>query len=97
MQNLSEAPVQSIVNASCNITNLEETCKMNLDRVDFAPIDEITCNVSSQVLTIHVRANSSYPILGSGVLSITVEFSNKTAHKLTFGSNSFNITPLQLF
>ena len=95
MQNESTAPVQSIVNATCDITNLTETCKMNINSVDFAHIDEITCNVSAQLLTIHVKANSSYPILGSGVLSITVEFSNNTAHKLTFGSNSFNITPLQ--
>ena len=97
MQNVSTAPVQNIVNASCNIANLEETCKMNIDRVDFAHIDEMTCNVSTQLITIHVKANSSYPILGSGVLSITVEFSNRTAHKLTFGDNSFNITSLQIF
>ena len=97
IQTLSEAPVQSIVYASCNIANLEETCKMNIDRVDFAHIDEITCNVSTQLITIHVKANSSYPILGSGVLSITVEFGNRTAHKLTFGDKSFNITSLQIF
>ena len=90
-------PLQSIVSASCNITKLEETCKMTINRVDYAQIDEITCNVSSQSITIHVKANSSYPILGSGVLSITVEFGNKTAHTLTFGNNSFNITPLQIF
>ena len=70
---------------------------MTINRVDYAQIDEITCNVSTQSITIDVKANSSYPILGSGVLSITVEFGNKTAHTLTFGNNSFNITPLQIF
>ena len=96
MQNIIN-PMQNIVHSSCNITKLNETYKMILNEVGFAQIDEITCKVASDSLIIHVKSNSSYPILGSGVIQISVEFSNKTAYKLTIGDVDFNITPFQLF
>ena len=96
MQNIN-TPIQNIVNTSCNITRLNEIHNMTLNQVGLAKIDEITCIVSSNSLIIHVKANSSYPILGSGVIQIKAEFNNKTAYKLTIGDADFNITSLQIF
>ena len=95
MQNII-SPIQNIVNTSCNITRLNETHNMTLNQVGIAQIDEITCKATSNSLIIHVKANSSYPILGSGVIQINAEFSNKTAYKLTIRDVNFNITPFQL-
>ena len=89
-------PLQNIVNVSCNIPKLEEICKMTLNQIGLAQIDEITCKATSNSLIIHVKANSNYPILGSGVIQIKAEFNNKTAYKLTIGDVNFNITPLEI-
>ena len=96
MQNINN-PIQNIINTSCHITKLNETHNMTLNQVGLAQIDEITCKETSNSLIIHVKANSSYPILGSGVIQINAEFSNKTAYKLTIGDVNFNITSLQIF
>ena len=96
MQNINN-PIQNIINTSCHITKLNETHNMTLNQVGLAQIDEITCKATSNSLIIHVKANSSYPILGSGVIQISAEFNNKTAYKLTIGDVNFNITSLQIF
>ena len=95
MQNII-SPIQNIVNTSCDITRLNEIHNMTLNQVGLAKIDEITCKATSNSLIIHVKANSSYPILGSGVIQINAEFSNKTAYKLTIGDVNFNITSLEI-
>ena len=96
MQNIN-TPIQNIVDLSCNITRLGESYEATLNQVHFAQIDKITCEATSSGLTIYVKANSNYPILGSGVIQISVGFNNKTAYKLTIGDVNFNITTLQTF
>ena len=89
-------PIQNTVSSSCDINKLDETHNMNIDSAILTNyIDEITCKLTSNRLTAHVKSNQ--PIIGGNVLQIRAEFNNKTAYKLTIGDANFNITSLQIF